>query len=157
MDERGRNNRRHHRRDADRGNEGGARDPCDIAEIARLQQRVRDLELRHEEYYDKSDTDVQEYEEDDGNPFGRPGRQREPVNSDPLRNMGIKIEIPEFDGRAMPDEFIDWLSTVERIFDLRDISDSNKVKLVAIKLRKYASLWWDHIKKKEGSGGQVES
>nr|GEY50850.1 reverse transcriptase domain-containing protein [Tanacetum cinerariifolium] len=50
------------------------------------------------------------------------------------------IEIPEFVGKAHPDDFIDWLSTVERIFDLRDIFEKLKVKLVAIKLRKSASL-----------------
>ena len=78
---------------------------------------------------------------------------------DPLRNMGIKIEIPDFHGNAQPDEFIDWLSTVERVFDLRDIPDHLKVKLVVIKLRKYASLWWDHVKKQRLQEGKskVES
>nr|GEY73595.1 hypothetical protein [Tanacetum cinerariifolium] len=42
---------------------------------------------------------------------------------------------------TQPDEFIDWLSMVERVFDLRDILDHLKVKVVAIKLCKYASLW----------------
>ena len=60
----------------------------------------------------------------------------------------MKIEIPEFDGKSHPDDFIDWLSTVERIFDLKDIPDPLKVKLVAIKLRKSASLWWEHEKKR---------
>lgn len=63
--------------------------------------------------------------------------------------MGIRIEIPESDGSAHPDEFFDWLSTVERVFDLRDVPDNLQVKLIAIKLGKYASLWWDHVKKKD--------
>ncbi|MFS7899882.1 putative nucleotidyltransferase, Ribonuclease H [Helianthus anomalus] len=138
------------RRDADRGNEDYWRDPRDIAEIARLQQQVRDLQLQLEERNEETDTDTDTiiWDGDDGNrnPFGRRGRRSH--NADPLRHMGIKVEIPEFDGRAQPDEFIDWLSTVERVFDLKDISDKFKVKLVAIKLRKYASLWWDHVKKK---------
>nr|GEW05586.1 hypothetical protein [Tanacetum cinerariifolium] len=33
-----------------------------------------------------------------------------------------------------------------RNFDLRDVPEKLKVKLVAIKLRKSASLWWDHVK-----------
>uniref|UniRef100_A0A251TRQ2 RNA-directed DNA polymerase n=1 Tax=Helianthus annuus TaxID=4232 RepID=A0A251TRQ2_HELAN len=136
------------RRDADRGNEDYWRDPRDIAEIARLQQQVRDLQLQLEERNEETDTDIDIWDGDDGNrnPFGRRGKRSH--NADPLRHMGIKVEIPEFDGRAQPDEFIDWLSTVERVFDLKDISDKFKVKLVAIKLRKYASLWWDHVKKK---------
>ncbi|GJS84250.1 reverse transcriptase domain-containing protein [Tanacetum coccineum] len=58
------------------------------------------------------------------------------------------------DGDAQPDDFIDWPSTVERVFDLKDIPDKYKVKLVAIKLRKYASLWWDHIKKQRAQEGR---
>nr|GEV93512.1 reverse transcriptase domain-containing protein [Tanacetum cinerariifolium] len=57
-----------------------------------------------------------------------------------LRNFGMMIEIPEFVGKAHPNEFIDWLSMVERIFDLQDVPEKLKVKLVAIKLRKSASL-----------------
>ncbi|GJY38394.1 hypothetical protein Tco_0424758 [Tanacetum coccineum] len=59
---------------------------------------------------------------------------------DPIRSMGLKIEILEFTSKVHPDDFIDWLSTVERVFDVRDIPDKLKVKLVAIKLRQHASL-----------------
>nr|GEX13925.1 RNA-directed DNA polymerase [Tanacetum cinerariifolium] len=58
--------------------------------------------------------------------------------------LGLKIEIPEFTGKVHSDDFNDRLSTVERVFDVRDILDKLKVKLVAIKLRQHASLWWDH-------------
>ncbi|GJU53560.1 hypothetical protein Tco_1227274 [Tanacetum coccineum] len=54
---------------------------------------------------------------------------------DPIRSLGLKIEIPEFTGKVHPDDFIDWLSTVERVFHVRDIPDKLKVKLMAIKLR----------------------
>ncbi|GJT11671.1 hybrid signal transduction histidine kinase M [Tanacetum coccineum] len=68
---------------------------------------------------------------------------------DPIRNLGLKIEIPEFTGKVHPDDFIDWLSTVEWVFDVRDIPDKLKVKLVAIKLLQHASLWWDHVNKRQ--------
>ncbi|GJT47988.1 reverse transcriptase domain-containing protein [Tanacetum coccineum] len=48
--------------------------------------------------------------------------------------LGLKIEIPEITDKVHPDDFIDWLSTVERVFDVRDIPDKLKVILVAIKL-----------------------
>ncbi|GKF71280.1 hypothetical protein Tco_0207394, partial [Tanacetum coccineum] len=67
---------------------------------------------------------------------------------DPIRSLGLKIEIPEFTGKVHPDDFIDWLSTVERVFDVRDIPDKLKVKLVAIKLQQHALLWWDHVTKR---------
>ncbi|XP_021984697.1 uncharacterized protein LOC110880484 [Helianthus annuus] len=52
------------------------------------------------------------------------------------------VEIPEYDGRIDPDEFIEWLRTVECVFDYKETSEENKVKIVAMKLRKYASTWW---------------
>ncbi|GJX49608.1 hypothetical protein Tco_0276453 [Tanacetum coccineum] len=57
-----------------------------------------------------------------------------------IRSLGLKIEIPEFTGKVHPDDFIYLLSTVERAFDVWDIPDKLKVKLVAIKLRQHASL-----------------
>ncbi|GJU19868.1 reverse transcriptase domain-containing protein [Tanacetum coccineum] len=59
---------------------------------------------------------------------------------DPIRSLGLKIEIPEFTGKVHLYDFFNWLSTVERVFDVRDIPDKLKVKLIAIKLRQHASL-----------------
>nr|GEZ64609.1 hypothetical protein [Tanacetum cinerariifolium] len=57
---------------------------------------------------------------------------------DPIRSMGLKIEIPEFIGKIHPDDFIDWLSKVKRVFDVQDILDKLKVKLVET---------WENMKK----------
>ena len=43
-----------------------------------------------------------------------------------------------------PEEFVDWLNTVERIFEYGDAPENRKVKLVAIKLKKHVSLWWEN-------------
>ncbi|GKB59579.1 reverse transcriptase domain-containing protein [Tanacetum coccineum] len=59
--------------------------------------------------------------------------------------LGYSHRNPKFEGRLCPDNFLDWLRTVDRIFDLRDTPDHIKVKLVAIRLKKSASLWWDHV------------
>ena len=136
---------RNTRRTADRGSDVEPRDPRDI-EIERLQQRIRDLEIQHEIHDDDTLSNPSDWY-DEENPFGARRQNLRGMNrDDPLRNFGMKLEIPEFVGKAHPDDFIDWLSTVERIFDLRDIPEKLKVKLVAIKLRKSASLWWDHVK-----------
>nr|GEY17885.1 reverse transcriptase domain-containing protein [Tanacetum cinerariifolium] len=81
------------------------------------------------------------------------------TKTDPIRSLGIRTEILEFEGRLCPDDFLDWLSTVDRIFDLRDTLDHIKVKLVAIRLKKYASLWWDHVQNQQYREGKhrVES
>nr|GFA60943.1 reverse transcriptase domain-containing protein [Tanacetum cinerariifolium] len=73
---------------------------------------------------------------------------------DPIRSPGLKIKIHEFIGKVHPDDFIDWLSMVERVFDVWDIPDKLKVKLVAIKLRQNASLWWDHVNKRRRIKGK---
>jgi len=37
------------------------------------------------------------------------------------------------------------MQTVERIFELKEIPEEKKVKLVALKLTKYASLRWTNL------------
>lgn len=59
----------------------------------------------------------------------------------------MKVDIPEFEGKMQLDDFIDWLTTVERIFDFKDVPENHKVKIVAIKLRKHALIWWEHLKR----------
>jgi len=34
---------------------------------------------------------------------------------------------------------------VERIFDYKDVPKDKKVKLFALRLRKYTSLWWTNL------------
>ena len=55
-----------------------------------------------------------------------------------------------------PDSFLDWLRTVERVFDYKDVPDEKKVKLVALKLRKYASIWWANLVAKRARKGKAK-
>jgi len=57
----------------------------------------------------------------------------------------FKIDILEFEGKLDLDDFVEWMQTVERIFEFKEISEDKKVKLIALKLRKYASLWWTNL------------
>jgi len=52
----------------------------------------------------------------------------------------FRVEVLEFKGKLDPEESIHWLHTVERTFEHKDIPDDKTVKLVALRLRKYASL-----------------
>lgn len=67
----------------------------------------------------------------------------------PRRNNGGSDNEDEHstssDEATQGNEFIDWLRTVDRIFEYRDVSESTKVKMVALKLRSYASTWWSNI------------
>ncbi|GJY22596.1 reverse transcriptase domain-containing protein, partial [Tanacetum coccineum] len=147
-------------------------DPRDV-EIERLRNRIRELEInpfnRYEQQFENtpSQSQLSGTSDDEFNNFFHnqhpppsPGhrRRRAPPPpqqpADPLRSLGLRTEIPEFEGNLQPDDFLDWLLTVERIFDLRDIPDNLKVKLVAIKLKKYASLWWENIQKQRHRDGK---
>ena len=55
-------------------------------------------------------------------------------------HLDFKVDIPEFEGKLDLDEFLDWLQTVERVFDFKDIPNEKKVKLVALKLRAMPQL-----------------
>ncbi|GJS86349.1 aspartyl protease_2 domain-containing protein [Tanacetum coccineum] len=134
------------------------RDHRDL-EIAAQGRRIRELERllaqarlenfrdvnRDDEGSERSYIDSTESKEEDENPWGvnRPDRDRcfRPGRYDSYQNLGVKVDILDFEGKSHPDEFIDWLYTVERVFDIKNLSDEQKVKLVAIKLKKSALIW----------------
>lgn len=56
------------------------------------------------------------------NPFGEQNCRRPPPIHVPYKwENNIKIELPEFNGSLKPDEFVDWLSTVERVSDYGEV------------------------------------
>jgi len=57
----------------------------------------------------------------------------------------FKIEIPEVEGKLDPEDFLDWSHMVEKDFEYKDIPEDKEVKLIALRLRKYASLWWTNL------------
>ena len=71
-------------------------------------------------------------------------RDRRCEREDRVR-FNLKVEIPDFEGMMQPEEFVDWLNTVERIFKYGDAPKNRKVKLITIKLKKHASLWWENL------------
>jgi hypothetical protein len=64
------------------------------------------------------------------------------------RAFDLKADIPVYEGRIQPDEFIDWLNTVERVFEYQDVPEEEKVNIIVIKLKKHASIWWEQLKMK---------
>ncbi|GJS17446.1 putative nucleotidyltransferase, ribonuclease H [Tanacetum coccineum] len=60
---------------------------------------------------------------------------------------GMRINIPEFDGKTLnPEGFIDWLVTVEEVFEFKEVPENKRVSLIATKLRGRASAWWQQLK-----------
>ncbi|KAK0598709.1 hypothetical protein LWI29_037260 [Acer saccharum] len=136
-----------------------------------LRQQIHQLQQRLH-LYENHDHDENEGFEDDGidvNPFHQ---TRSHVSDDSTpphphdlrhyvlrdrethRAFNAKVKIPEFEGKMQPDEFIEWLNTVDRIFEYQEVPEHRKVKLVAIKLRKHASFWWENLKKQRDREGR---
>ncbi|KAL3643616.1 hypothetical protein CASFOL_014431 [Castilleja foliolosa] len=92
----------------------------------------------------------------DENPFGGPRirspeqRQiRSPGRPNPNNwwEQGFKMKIPQFDDSLKPEDFIDWLSHVEKILDFKEVPAERRVSLVTIRLHGRAQAWWQQLKK----------
>ncbi|GJS23008.1 reverse transcriptase domain-containing protein [Tanacetum coccineum] len=118
-------------------------------EMKELRHRgfFRELEInpfdRYERQYEDTSTDstVEEYE-NEGSEFEnifhqRHPRQRAPLQrhrrpspappkTDLIRSLGIRTEIPEFEGRLCPDDFLDWLRTMKRLMEKKFLPVTHK-------------------------------
>uniref|UniRef100_A0A2N9IF49 CCHC-type domain-containing protein n=1 Tax=Fagus sylvatica TaxID=28930 RepID=A0A2N9IF49_FAGSY len=135
-------------------------------ETDELRRQLQELQ-RHLEQYENQGCGARHHdpESDEKNPFHHANSHSSggstPAHPHFLRHLqpgfDMKVDIPEFEGKMQPDEFIDWLTTVERIFDFKDVPENHKVKIVAIKLRKHASIWWEHLKRQQEREGRERS
>uniref|UniRef100_A0A2N9GRT7 Retrotransposon gag domain-containing protein n=1 Tax=Fagus sylvatica TaxID=28930 RepID=A0A2N9GRT7_FAGSY len=67
-------------------------------------------------------------------------------NTTDLRWEGqFRLDLPEFHGSLSSKDFVDWLNTMERVFEFHEVPEAKKTKLVAIKLRGRASAWWEQL------------
>ena len=57
----------------------------------------------------------------------------------------MKVELPSFNGNASIEEYLDWVSEVEKVFYYMGIADDKQVCLVTYKLKGGASAWWDCV------------
>ncbi|XP_031398443.1 uncharacterized protein LOC116209007 [Punica granatum] len=74
-------------------------------------------------------------------------QQRGPIEEDRQRwETGIRTDIPEFQGGLQPEEFLNWLATVEEVLEFKGVPETKRVQLVATRLRGRASAWWQKVK-----------
>lgn len=55
----------------------------------------------------------------------------------------VKRDIPVFSGLANIEEFLDWLSEVERVFDGYDVDEYRRVKILVMKFKGSVIAWWE--------------
>lgn len=133
------------RRSGGRGQQG--RDPCDI-ENKELRRQVQHLIERLESFEARShEDDSSASNNDEKNPFHFRAPREELGGEARYHRQG---QFDRFnglnEGKIKAEEFVVWLNTVERVFDYKEIANHRKVKLVAIKLTKHASAWWEQLK-----------
>ena len=57
----------------------------------------------------------------------------------------MNVELPSFNGNVSIEEYLDWVSEVEKFFDYMGTADDKQVCLVAYKLKGGESAWWDCV------------
>ncbi|XP_074303265.1 uncharacterized protein LOC141637718 [Silene latifolia] len=62
------------------------------------------------------------------------------------RDKDVKVEIPDFHGSLNPEDLLDWFRSVERVFEFKNYDDRKAFKVAILKLKSYASLWYESMK-----------
>ena len=64
------------------------------------------------------------------------------------RNSGdfrLKVDIPFFSGNLNIEDFIDWITNIDKFFDYMEVPKEKMVRLVACRLKGGASTWWERL------------
>ncbi|XP_058784512.1 uncharacterized protein LOC131659322 [Vicia villosa] len=72
----------------------------------------------------------------------------EEVNRGNLQNnhaYRVKADILLFYGTMGVEEFLDWQIDVDSFFDVMGVPENKQVKMVAIRLKSTAAVWWDNL------------
>lgn len=64
------------------------------------------------------------------NPFAQPAHHDDRCVDETHRwESGFKLDIPEFHSSLTPDEFLDWLNSVEEVLDYKEVPPDCRVVL----------------------------
>jgi hypothetical protein len=56
------------------------------------------------------------------------------------------VSIPPFSGKENADDYFEWETKVEQLFDLYEYPAKKKAKLAAIEFKGYATTWWNQVR-----------
>ena len=74
------------------------------------------------------------------------------MHKDDLKDL--RIEAPEFDGSLKPEDYIEWIQALERIIEIKGYSRERAFKLAVLKLKQYASLCYENLKRTRALEGK---
>ena len=82
----------------------------------------------------------------------QPRQRRQQIDS----TSNIKMRIPPFKGTSSPEEYLEWVQRVEKVFECHEYSEVRKCQLAALEFTDYANLWWENLKAQRRRDGEEE-
>ncbi|PKI30789.1 hypothetical protein CRG98_048820, partial [Punica granatum] len=52
----------------------------------------------------------------------------------------LKLKIPHFEGTSSPEEYLEWVQRVDKVFECYEYSEAKKCQLAALEFTDYANL-----------------
>ena len=68
----------------------------------------------------------------------------------------VKTQMPQFAGKSTVDDYLEWESKVEGLFECYELNDNTRVRLAAVEFTGYAALWWKNIVDTRRMDGEAE-
>jgi hypothetical protein len=68
-----------------------------------------------------------------------------------------RIEVPMYEGNLEVEELLDWVCSMDKYFDYKDIKEDKMVKHTVIRLKGHAALWWDELQAERRSNGKQKT
>lgn len=69
--------------------------------------------------------------------------ERRPRPTDTISSL--KLKIPEFKGTSNPEEYLEWEKKLEIVFECKEYTQEQKLKLAPTEFKDYALSWWDNL------------
>ncbi|XP_030468431.1 uncharacterized protein LOC115687086 [Syzygium oleosum] len=82
-------------------------------------------------------------------------RRHEQNIREPEWEKEVKKDIPEFSGNDSPEEIVDWLTLVNKVFEHRNIPEDRRVGIIAMRFRGKSIAWWRREKQTRQSVGKA--
>jgi len=59
----------------------------------------------------------------------------------------MKFNPPEFEFSLNSDMYLEWIQTLKKFLEVKGYSDEKSFKVAILKLKKYASVWYENAKR----------
>lgn len=68
-------------------------------------------------------------------------------------DRSIQVHVSDFEGKLDPDQYCDWIASLEAFFEWKNLTEERKVQFVATKLKGHALVWWQQYQRSRDRRG----